>query len=525
MSQQYDVIIVGAGTAGSVLADRLTASGKLRVLLLEAGGTPTNRFVSIPAGFAKLFKSPLDWNFETEPQTAVHGKRIYTPRGKMLGGCSNMNAMMHQWCHPADFDGWAAAGASGWSWTDVAPVFRAQEGRSEQPDPLRGSSGPLRASLNHNARPLTQAWVQSARACGLGDDTEYNGRAFQGAWIAELAVHKGKRYSAYQACLQPALRRPNLQVVTDALVSSIVIDRGRATGIRYRRGGAELGASAAKVVLAAGAYGSPQLLMLSGIGPGAQLQEFGIPLKIDAPEVGANLQDHPVLPLVFATHCTDTLLRAESIGQVLRYLLLGKGMLASSGIEGFAFTQVQPGPLAAPDLELMFLPFEARREFLEPPQAQAFSMGPAVVAPRARGTLRLRSADPAAAPKIDPNLLGDPDGIDASVLWEGVRLVRRIAATAPLAQWNSGELAPGPQVTSVEELLKYAGSALQTVYHPTSTCRMGSDARAVVDPQLRVNGVDNLWVADASVMPSVPRGHPHAVVAMIANRAAEWIGR
>lgn len=523
MSQQYDLVIVGAGTAGSVLADRLTASGKLRVLLLEAGGAPSSRFVSIPAGFAKLFKGPLDWNFETEPQAAVHGKRIYTPRGKMLGGCANMNAMMHQWCHPADFDGWAAAGATGWDWQSVAPAFRALESWSESADPARGKHGPLRISANRNARKLTELWVQAARACGLGSDTEYNGRAFNGAWIAELAVRNGKRYSAYQACLKPAMQRPNLQVITEAMVTGIVLEGARATGVRYRRGGVDACASAPKVVLAAGAYGSPQLLMLSGIGPGAQLQEFGIPLRVDAPEVGANLQDHPVLPLVFSTPSTDTLLRAESIGQLLRYVLAGKGMLASSGIEGFAFTQVRPGPVAAPDLELMFLPFEARREFLEPPQQQAFSMGPAVVAPRSRGTVSLRSADPGAAPKIDPNLLGDPDGIDASVLWEGVRLVRRIAATAPLAPWNSGELAPGAQVSSAEDLLAYAGEALQTVYHPTSTCRMGSDARAVVDPHLRVKGVDGLWVVDASVMPSVPRGHPNAVVAMIANRAAAWI--
>lgn len=523
MSQQYDLIIVGAGTAGSVLADRLTASGNRRVLLLEAGGAPSSRFVSIPAGFAKLFKGPLDWNFETEPQLAVHGRRIYTPRGKMLGGCANMNAMMHQWCHPADFDGWAAAGATGWDWESVVPTFRAQESWTGTPDRARGDKGPLRISANRNARRLSELWVQAARACGLGSDTEYNGRAFNGAWIAELAVQNGKRYSAYQACLKPAMRRPNLEVITAATVTGVVLEGTRATGVRYRRGGVDANASAPKVVLAAGAYGSPQLLMLSGIGPGAQLQEFGIPLRVDAPEVGANLQDHPVLPMVFSTPSADTLLRAESIGQVLRYVLAGKGMLASSGIEGFAFTQVRPGPVAAPDLELIFLPFEARREFLDPPQRQAFSVGPAVVAPRSRGTLRLRSADPGAAPKIDPNLLGDPGGIDASVLWDGVRLVRRIAATAPLASWNSGELAPGPQVDSVEDLLTYAGSALQTVYHPTSTCRMGSDARAVVDPQLRVNGVDGLWVVDASVMPSVPRGHPNAVVAMIANRAAEWI--
>jgi choline dehydrogenase len=526
MPEQNDLIIVGAGTAGCVLAERLTRSGKLRVLLLEAGGAPDNRFIAIPAGMAKLFKSEVDWNLESEPQVAVHGRRIFTPRGKMLGGSANMNAQVHQWCHPADFDGWTAAGARGWSWPEVQPMFREQENFLDtEGDAGRGRAGPMFVSPNRHARPISHAFVAAARQAGLGSATSYNGQAYQGAWIAELAHHQGKRFSAWDAYLKPAMRRANLQVVTGAQATAVLIENGRATGVRLRRGEREETLHAGGVVLAAGAYASPQLLMLSGIGPAAALAQLGLPVRIDRREVGANLQDHPTLGVIFRAHGRDTLKAAESLPSLINYLLFKRGMLASNGVEGFAFTQVTPGPIAAPDLEILCLPFEYRREFLEAPQVHAFSLAPAVVAPRSRGSVSLRSADPLAPPRIDPNVLGDPEGIDAAVLWAGVRLCRQLAASAAMAPWNAGELRPGSDCQSESDLRAYAGENLQTVYHPTSTCRMGSDEGAVVDSELRVRGVDALWVADASVMPTVPRGHPNAVVAMIANRAAPWIER
>jgi len=538
-----DVIIIGAGTAGCVLAERLTRSGRLGVTLVEAGGAPSSRFVSIPAGFAKLFKGELDWAYESEPQAAVGGRRIFTPRGKMLGGSANMNAQMHQWCHPADFDGWAAAGATGWGWAEVAPVFRAQErwggadedggetdrdtdrdaDRDAGRNPGRGRSGPMRIEPNRHARPLTHQFVEAARAAGLGRAEHYNGHAYAGAWVAELAHKDGKRFSVYDACLKPAMQRRNLEVITGAPVSRIVIDGGRATGVALQREAGEQILAVRAVVLSAGAFASPQILLHSGIGPAAVLRRFGITPRVDSPEVGENLQDHPVLPLAFATHSTDTLLRAESPRELLRYLLFRRGMLASNGVEGFAFTQVMPGPVAAPDLELLMLPFDAHPDFLTPPREHAFCLAPAVVAPRSRGRVFLRSADPLAPPGIDPAVLSDAEGVDARVLCAGVRLSRRIAATLPLAGTVRAELRPGLGVQSDREILDYARTALQTVYHPTSTCRMGSDARAVVDPRLKLRGVDALWVADASVMPAVPRGHPNAVVAMIAERGGGWI--
>jgi choline dehydrogenase len=321
------------------------------------------------------------------------------------------------------------------------------------------------------------------------------------------------------------MRRTNLAVITDAHATKVVIDRGRAAGVTVRRGGSEETFTARGVVLAAGAFASPQLLMLSGIGPAEVLAQFEIPVRVDREEVGENLQDHPVMGIVCRTHSTDTLKSAESPLNLLRYVLFKRGMLASGGVEGFAFTRVGPGPVEAPDLEILFLPFERREEFLEPPREHAFTIASAVVAPRSRGRLILRSPDPLIPPGIDFGLLSDPDGIDVSVLCEGIRLARRIANTAPLAAHNAGEIRPGASIESDRGLLAYASTDLQTVYHPTSTCRMGSDERAVVDPELRVRGVKSLWVADASVMPSVPRGHPNAVVAMIAERAARWVER
>lgn len=524
MNSPYDAIVIGAGTAGSVLAERLTASGRLRVLLIEAGGAPTNPLVSIPAGFPQLFKSGCDWAFESEPQRAVGGRVVFTPRGRMLGGSSNMNAMVHQWCHPADFEGWVASGAEGWDWHEVAPVFRSMERwLGDDGDPGRGRVGPMIVSPNGNVAALSRRFVEAARRAGLGDDQRYNGGAYHGAWTPELAVRDGQRFSVFRAFLEPAMKRPNLAVVAEAHATRIVFDDGRASGVVVRRGGSEQTFSGRTVVLAAGAFGSPQLLLLSGIGPAESLAALGLPVRVDAPDVGRNLQDHPTLPLVFRTSSAETFLDAGSKHNEDLYRMAGRGMLASSGVEGFAFARIGPGPASTPDLELIFLPLECRNQLLEPPQQHAFTISPAVIAPRSRGHLTLRSPDPLDAPRIDFGLLSDRDGFDAETLWAGVRLSRRIAATAPLADDNAGELRPGEAVASDCELLDYASRELQTVYHPTSTCRMGSDPQAVVDPTLRVRGVDGLWVVDASVMPSVPRGHPNAVVAMIAQRAAGWI--
>lgn len=521
----HDLIIVGAGTAGCVLAERLTASGTLRVLLIEAGGKPSSSFVSMPAGFAQLFKSKFDWAFESEPQSAKKGKRIFTPRGKMLGGSSNLNAQIHQWCHPADFDGWEQAGATGWGWADVAPVFHSQENwTGEQGEYARGRQGPMCIAPNANAHPLSRAFVASAHSIGLNGQKDYNGGHYQGAWVCQLAHRKGKRFSAYNAYLEPAMRRSNLEVLTDAHVMRIGFKQGRATSVTVKIDGTERTYQAGKgIVLSSGAIGTPHLLMHSGIGPAAELRRLGIPVQVDAPEVGENLQDHPALPLVIPTSGTDTMKNATSLFSLAKYLLLKRGMLASNGIEAFVFTHSNGKTDAAPDIELLCAPFEWRCEGLEPPGKHAFCIACIVVAPHSRGRLTLKNADPFTPPAIDFNLLNDPQGKDVAIMLAAIKLAQKITSTAPLSQLLDPPSTAEMARKTDQDLLNQSAEELQTVYHPSSTCRMGSDSRSVVDPQLRVRGVENLWAVDASVMPSVPRGHPNAVVAMIAQRAAEFI--
>lgn len=517
----HGLIIVGAGTAGCVLAERLSASGKRKVLLIEAGGKPKSMFVKMPAGFAKLFKSKLDWAFESEAGAGCGERKVFTPRGKMLGGSSNINGQIHQWCHPADFDGWVESGANGWSWNEVAPIFKAQENwLGANSGNSRGKNGAMFVSPNANHLPLSASFVEAAKSIGIRGAEDYNGTAYEGAWICQLAHHKGKRFSAFDAFLKPAMNRPNLEIITNAQVYKIIIENGRAVGVSIKRGEKEETLRAGGVILSAGSFGSPQILMLSGIGKAETLKNLEIPVIVDSPEVGENLQDHPIVPLIFKTNRTDTLKSAESPLSLLKYLFFNKGMLATNGIEAFVFTRSGHNSSAAPDIELLFAPFEWRNQGLEPPQIHGFTIGAIPVAPLSRGRVSLKSSNPLDSPAIDFGMLTDTEGIDAKVMFSAFDLARKIAAQM---SDSAGETAPGAEVTDEKELRDYLKTCIQTVYHPSCTCRMGSDKNAVVNPKLKVNGVENLWVADASVMPAVTRGHPNAVVAMIANRAVDWI--
>lgn len=503
---QPDFIVVGAGTAGCVLSQRLSERGN-RVMLLEAGGSHRHMNVRIPAAFSKLFKTARDWAYETTEQPTLNGRRVFWPRGKMLGGSSSMNAQIHQWCSSRDFERWTQLGAAGWGWDVMASALK-------QIDPeLNG--GQLR-----EPNPLTEAFLRAAEAEGLSSGGSYNGGELTaGAWISQVTHRNGARWSAADAFLSKAKR---VHVLTDATVQRVLFEGKRATGVEFRQGGKIKRAVAGRgVVLCGGAVNSPQMLMLSGIGPTSSLRAVGIDVLADAPNVGENLQDHLMLVMHFRAKRPISLRAAESPANLWRYLTARRGMLASNVAEAIAFLPSRPG--GAVDVEIVFAPVLFENEGLSPPSAHGFSLAPVLLSPKSRGRVSLTAKTADAHPLIDPAYLSDPGGEDLARLVAAARAAHRIASQLPLAEETDGMILPrdAEERTIVEAIRATA----HTIYHPVGTCRMGSDPGSVVDCDLMVRHVERLWVADASVMPTVPSGHPNAVVAAIAHRAAELIAR
>ena len=510
----HDVVIVGGGTAGCVLAARLTEDPTVSVLLLEAGPLSRKLEIKIPAAFSRLYRTDVDWGDSTTPQMYLDDREVVFPRGRMLGGSAAMNAMMILRGHRADYDAWAAAGCSGWSWSDVEPAF------------ARSAEGAFPLAELPERHVLAEAFVHAAQAVGIPFTDDLNGESNEGVGFVPVSQRRGRRFSVLDGYLRPARRRPNLTIVTDALVTRVLIEGGRAAGVAYQLDGDEAEEQARcdrEVVLCAGAIGSPHLLQLSGIGPGRALSDAGIPVVRDTPGVGAHLLDHLANGLLVRTKDVETLASADSLRNLARWALRGTGPLTSNLGEAVAFVRSQPD-LSEPDVELLLAPVLFEEEGLKQPTEHGLTLAVVLLRPRSTGTVLVRSGDPAVPPAIDPRYLSDSDGEDEATLLRGLRLARRVLAQEPLASFTDGEILPGDDARTDDDLRAHLRALSQTLYHPAGTCRMGSDAQSVVDPELHVRGVAGLRVADASVMPTLPRGHTNWPTVMIAERAATFVG-
>ncbi len=523
--REYDYVIVGAGPAGCCLAARLSEDPDVSVLLLEAGGSDRHPYIHAPAGFAKLTGTSHTWGYSTAPQREIDGREMWYPQGRVLGGGSSINAMIYARGNPGDYDGWAASGCPGWSHADVLPYFKRPEDNERFHNDYHGSGGPLGVSDPVRPLPISAAFLRAAQQAGLPYNPDFNGAAQEGCGYYQVTNRKARRCSAVVAFLRPAMARPNLTVRTRAFATRIVVENGRAVGVACsRRGRSEHVRAAREVIVSAGAIGSPKLLMLSGIGRGDDLRASGIDVVHDLPGVGQNLQDH--FDVYVVNECRgdfsyDKVKRPHrTLWAVLQYLLFRQGPIASTLIDagGFWYADRQA---PAPDIQMHFVLGSGLEYGLAKLRGAGVTLNSCFSRPRARGTVTLRDADPRTPPAIDPNYWGDP--YDREMSLQGFKLAREIMAQEAFRPFILCERYPGPDVRSDADIAAYARKVGKTDFHPVGTCKMGSDEMAVVDPALKVRGLDGLRVIDSSVMPLLTTGNTNAPTIMVAEKGADHV--
>src|SRR6266849_2085148 len=517
----YDYVIVGAGSAGCVLANRLTEDPTVSVLLLESGGADTLKEVHIPAAFSKLFQSAYDWNYATEEQAQLKQRTVYMPRGKVLGGSSSINAMIYMRGNRYDYDHWCALGNQGWGYADVLPYFKQAQHQERGASAYHGVGGPLNVTDLRCVNPLTRAFVAAGVELGWPHNADFNGAEQEGVGVYQVTQKQGQRHSTAEAYLKPARRRRNLTVLPRAHATRLLFEQRRCMGVAYLRDGQPQQAQVRReALLCAGAINSPQLLLLSGIGPAADLQMLGLPVTQDLPGVGQNLQDHLVAGVIYACTQPVSLAGAETLANLLSYLLRKRGPFTTNVTEAGAFLKTRP-ELPAPDIQVIFLPVTVIEHGLVRPESHGFTIGLTRLRPQSRGFITLRSPDPLEPPAIQPQYLMSESDLQALV--EGISLCRKVAQAAAFAPFRGMELYPGPEVQGDAAMTDYVRETALTGDHPVGTCKMGSDPLAVVDAELRVHGLEGLRVVDASIMPTIVSGNTNAPTIMIAEKAADLI--